>query len=57
MSGRVLPEDLLDKLRDARRLGYALPSDIEMIVGELIRLRSEIEKIRKALEKHGIKVD
>jgi len=53
----ALPEDLLDRLRDARRLGYALPSDLEMIVGELIRLRSEIEKIKKALEKHGIKVD
>jgi len=53
----ALPEDPLDRLRNIKRLGYALPSDLEMIVGELIRLRSEIEKIKKVLEKHGIKVD
>ena len=51
------PEDLLDKLRGPRRLGYALPSDLDMIVRELLRLRAEIEKIKKTLEKHGIKVD
>lgn len=51
------PEDLLNRLRDPRRLGYALPSDLAMIVGEIIKLRSEIEKIKRALEKHGIKVD
>lgn len=51
------PEDLLNRLKDPRRLGYALPSDLDMITRELIRLRAEIEKIKKALEKHGIKVD
>ena len=52
-----LPGDVRDRLREMRRLGYALPSDLEMIVGELIRLRSEVEKIKKALKKHGIEVD
>ncbi len=51
------PDDLLGRLRDPRRLGYALPSDLDMIVRELLRLRAEIDKIKKALEKHGIKVD
>lgn len=51
------PEDLLNRLRDPRRPGYALPSDLDMIARELIRLRVEIEKIKKTLEKHGIKVD
>ncbi|MEM1976964.1 MAG: hypothetical protein QXX29_03600 [Nitrososphaerota archaeon] len=53
----ALPEDPLDRLRSLRRLGYALPSDLAMIVEELIRLRSEVEKIKRALDKHGIKVD
>jgi len=52
-----LPEDARDRLKELRKLGYALPSDLEMIVGELIRLRSEVEKIKKALKKHGIEVD
>ncbi|MCD6313261.1 MAG: hypothetical protein J7L79_05595 [Thaumarchaeota archaeon] len=53
----AFPEDLPDRLKDLRRIGYTLPSDLEMIARELIRLRAEIEKIKKALEKHGIKVD
>ncbi|MCD6592189.1 MAG: hypothetical protein J7K78_04150 [Thaumarchaeota archaeon] len=53
----VLPEDLPEKLKSFRRLGYTLPSDLEMIVRELIYLRAEIEKIKKALKKHGIEVD
>ena len=52
-----LSGDVRDRLRDLKRLGYTLPSDLEMIVGELIRLRSEIEKIKRALKKHGIEVD
>jgi len=53
----MLPEDLAERLRGLRRLGYTLPSDLEMIVKELIYLRAEIEKIKKALKKHGIETD
>jgi len=52
-----LPDDLLNRLREFRGLGYVLPSDLEMIVRELMNLRMEIEKIKKALRKHGIEVD
>jgi len=53
----MLPEDLPERLRNIRRLSPTLPSDLEMIIGELIHLRAEIEKIKKALKKHGIEVD
>lgn len=52
-----MPEDLLDKMRQFRGLGYIPPSDLEIILRELRYLRSEIEKIKRALEKHGIKVE
>jgi len=34
-----------------------MPSDIERLVREVIMLKEEVKKIRKALEDHGIKVD
>jgi len=52
-----LPDDLLNRIRELRGPGYVLPSDLEMIVRELVSLRMEIEKIKKALKKHGINVD
>lgn len=52
-----LPSDLLNRIRELKGPGYALPSDLEMIVRELMNLKMEIEKIKKALRKHGIEVD
>ncbi|MCS7145547.1 MAG: hypothetical protein RMJ28_03485 [Nitrososphaerota archaeon] len=34
-----------------------MPSDIERLVREVIMLKEEVRKIRKALESHGIKVE
>ena len=50
-------DDLIDKMRMLRGHGYVLPSDLEMIVKELMYLKGEIDKIKKALKKHGITVD
>lgn len=52
-----IPEDLVNRMRMLRGHGYVLPSDLEMIVRELMHLKGEIEKIKRALEKHGIKVE
>jgi len=52
-----LPEDLLRRSMELRGPGYILPSDLEMIVRELMNLRMEIEKIKRALREHGINVD
>ncbi len=37
--------------------GPIMPSDIEHLVREIILLKEEVRKIRRALEQHGIKVD
>ncbi len=34
-----------------------LPSDIEMILRELAELKREVKMIRKALERHGIRIE
>ncbi len=34
-----------------------MPSDIERLVREVMLLKEEVRKIRKALEEHGIKVE
>jgi hypothetical protein len=34
-----------------------MPSDVEHLVREVLLLKEEVRKIRKALEEHGIKVD
>ncbi|MCD6341691.1 MAG: hypothetical protein J7L83_02405 [Thaumarchaeota archaeon] len=52
-----LPDDLLDRVKKLGTPGYMLPSDFEMIVKELMHLKAEIEKIKDALRKHGIKID
>lgn len=52
-----IPDDLIDKMKLLRGHGYVLPSDLEMIVRELLHLKSEVEKIKRALEKHGITVE
>lgn len=52
-----VPGDLIDKMKLLRGHGYILPSDLEMIVRELIYLKGEVERIKRALEKHGITVE
>lgn len=37
--------------------GIIMPSDIERLVREVMLLKEEVRKIRKALEEHGIKVE
>jgi len=37
--------------------GTIMPSDIERLVREVVQLREEVRKIRRALEEHGIKVE
>lgn len=37
--------------------GPIMPSDVEHLVREVLLLKEEVRKIRKALEEHGIKVD
>ncbi len=49
-----LPEDFGRRVRGP---GPIMPSDIELLVREVRLLKAEVEKIKKALEKHGIKVD
>lgn len=34
-----------------------LPSDVEPLIREILQLKEEIRKIKKALAEHGIKVD
>ncbi len=34
-----------------------MPSDIEIVLKELAELKREVRLIRKALEKHGIKIE
>jgi hypothetical protein len=34
-----------------------MPSDIEIVLKELAELKREVKLIRKALERHGIKLD
>jgi hypothetical protein len=34
-----------------------MPSDIEIVLRELAELKREVKLIRKALERHGIKLD
>ncbi|MEM0445283.1 MAG: hypothetical protein QXO86_00665 [Nitrososphaerota archaeon] len=43
-----------DRLRSP---GTILPSDIEPLIREVLMLKEEIRKIKKALEEHGIKVE
>ncbi len=49
-----LPEDFGRRVRGP---GPIMPSDIELLVREVRLLKAEVEKIKRALEKHGIKVD
>ncbi len=53
----IPPDDLLRRLRNIREPGYTLPSDLELILKELMNLKAEIEKIKKTLKKHGIEID
>jgi hypothetical protein len=34
-----------------------MPSDIEIVLRELAELKREVKLIRKALERHGIKIE
>lgn len=34
-----------------------LPSDIEMLVREVVALREEVKRIKRALIEHGIRID
>lgn len=34
-----------------------MPSDIDMILRELIELKREVKMIRRALERHGIRIE
>lgn len=34
-----------------------LPSDIEMLVREVIALREEVKRIKRVLREHGIRID
>jgi len=44
-------------VRRLRGPAPVMPSDIEMILRELIELKREVKMIRRALEKHGIKIE
>ncbi|MCS7143332.1 MAG: hypothetical protein NZ920_06080 [Aigarchaeota archaeon] len=46
-----------DAIRRLRGPSPMLPSDIEFLVREVQSIKSELIKIRKALELHGIKVE
>jgi len=52
----IPPDDLLNRLRGGGP-GYVLPSDLQLILKEVMELKAEIEKIKKALRKHGIEID
>jgi hypothetical protein len=44
-------------IRRLRGPSPVMPSDIEIVLRELTELKREVKLIRKALEKHGIKIE
>jgi hypothetical protein len=44
-------------IRRLRGPSPVMPSDIEIVLKELAELKREVKLIRKALERHGIKLD
>jgi hypothetical protein len=44
-------------IRRLRGPSPVMPSDIEIVLRELAELKREVKLIRKALEKHGIKIE
>jgi len=61
MLGEILkPKDLIEGKRkgeDIKVHPTFTSLRIEELLGELIRLREEVEKIKRALERHGIEVE
>jgi hypothetical protein len=57
------PEDIIRRVRvESRDLSPQLKIpithfDIQVVMEELRRLREEVERIKRALEKHGIKIE
>jgi hypothetical protein len=44
-------------IRRLRGPSPVMPSDIEIVLRELAELKREVKLIRKALERHGIKIE
>jgi hypothetical protein len=44
-------------IRRLRGPSPVMPSDIEIVLRELTELKREVKLIRKALERHGIKIE
>jgi hypothetical protein len=44
-------------IRRLRGPSPVMPSDIEIVLKELAELKREVKLIRKALERHGIKIE
>lgn len=44
-------------VRGLRGPSPIMPSDIERLIREVVMLREEVRKIKRALEEHGIKVE
>lgn len=44
-------------VRRLRGPSPVMPSDIDVILKELMQLKREVKMIRRALEKHGIRIE